>query len=88
MAQAEFSGTIVAVAVLLMAGSALAANECAGLPHAHPHSALGDFFVGAGVATNPEAHEQEQRGIAARGALTDLSLPLSLRYLGQSSAQL
>ena len=50
MAQAEFSGAIAGVAVLLMAGSALAANECAGLPHSspHPRNALSDFFVGAG----------------------------------------
>jgi len=66
MAQAEFSGAIAAVAVLLMAGNALAANECAGLPHARPHNALSDFFGGAGVGLNPVAHEQEQRGIAAR----------------------
>jgi hypothetical protein len=62
----EFSGAIAAVAVLLMAGSALAANECAGLPHSspHPRNALSDFFVG--VSLNPEAHEQQQRGIVAR----------------------
>ena len=64
----EFSGAIAAVAVLLMAGSALAANEFAGLPHSspHPRNALSDFFVGAGASLNPEAHEQQQRGIAAR----------------------
>ena len=68
MAQAEFSGAIAAVAVLLMAGSALAANECAGLPRAspHPHNVLSDFFGGVGAGLNPEAHELEQRGIAAR----------------------
>ena len=71
-----------AVAVVLMAGNALAANECAGLPHARPHNALGDFFVGAGAAINPEAHEQEQRGIAARafvGASFVSVFPVSLR---------
>jgi hypothetical protein len=51
-----------------MAGNALAASECAGLPHAspHPRNALGDFFVGAGAAINPEIYEQQRRGIAAR----------------------
>ena len=68
MAQAEFSEAIAAVAILFMAGSALAANECAGLPHSspHPRNALGDFFAGAGAGLNPEAYELEQRGIAAR----------------------
>ena len=66
MTQAEFSGAIAAVAILFMAGSALAGNECAGLPHARPYNALGDFFVGVGAGLNPEAHQQEQRGIAAR----------------------
>ena len=43
MAQAEFSGAI--AAILLMAGSALAANECAGLRH---HNALARRPAGMG----------------------------------------
>jgi hypothetical protein len=66
MSQAEFSGAIAAVAVVLMAGSALAANECARLPHAGPHNALGDFFGDVAAGMNPELREQQQRGIAAR----------------------
>jgi hypothetical protein len=54
--QAEFSGAIPAVAVLLMAGNALAANECAGLPHGHSLASR----------LSSELHEQEQRGLAAR----------------------
>jgi hypothetical protein len=56
MAQAEFSGAIAALAIVLMAGSALAGNECVGLPHSH----------GLAARLSPELHEQEQRGIAAR----------------------
>ena len=56
MARAGFSGAIAAVAILFMAGSALAANECAGLPHSHSLSAR----------LSPEIYEQQQRGIAAR----------------------
>ena len=50
MAQAELSGAVVAVAVLLVAGSASVANECAGLPRGHSlasrlSSEMTDFSV-------------------------------------------
>jgi hypothetical protein len=56
MAQAELSGAIVAVAVVLVAGSASVANECAGLPRGHSLASR----------LSPDIHEQEQHGIAAR----------------------
>jgi hypothetical protein len=56
VAQAEINGAIAAVAILFMAGSALAGNECAGLPRSHSLAAR----------LSPEIHEQEQRGIAER----------------------
>jgi hypothetical protein len=62
MAQAELSGAIAAAAILLMAGSALAANECAGLRHSHSLAAR----------LSPEIHDQEQRGIAARATYESL----------------
>ena len=37
-----------------------------GYPTPIPPSTLGDFFGGVGAGLNPEAHELEQRGIAAR----------------------
>ena len=66
MAQAEFSGAVAAVAIVLMAGSALAANECAGLPHARSHNALGDFFGGIAEGMDPARYEQRERERAAR----------------------
>lgn len=65
MAQAEFSGAIVAGAILFMAGSALAGSECAGLPHASPPGQLfGNGSLSARLS--PEIYEQQQRGIAER----------------------
>jgi hypothetical protein len=49
-------GAIAAVAVVLIAGNAMPANECAGLPHSHSLASR----------LSPDIHEQEQRGIAAR----------------------
>jgi hypothetical protein len=62
MAQAELSGAVVAVAVLLVAGSASVANECAGLPRGHSLASR----------LSSETYEQEQRGIAARATYVAL----------------
>jgi hypothetical protein len=63
MAQAEFSGAIAAVAILFMAGSALAGNECAGLRN---HNALGDLFGEMAAGMDPARYEQHQHERAAR----------------------
>jgi hypothetical protein len=69
MAQAEFSGAIAAVAILFMAGSALAGSECAGLRH---HNALGDALDNAAATSNPQYYEQLQRERTARATYVAL----------------
>jgi hypothetical protein len=76
----EFSGAVAAVAILLMAGSALAGNECAGLPR---HNALSDFFGGIAAGMDPEIHGRhgvdagEER--AERGQALQISYEDALR---------
>jgi hypothetical protein len=63
MAQAKFSGAIAAVAILFMAGNALAGNECAGLRH---HNVLSNASDNAAATSNPQYYEQLQRERTAR----------------------
>jgi hypothetical protein len=69
MAQAKFSGAFAAVAIVLMAGSALAGSECAGLRH---HNALGDALDNAAATSNPQYYEQLQRERTARATYVAL----------------
>jgi hypothetical protein len=69
MAQAKFSGAFAAVTIVLMAGSALAGSECAGLRH---HNALGDALDNAAATSNPQYYEQLQRERTARATYVAL----------------
>jgi hypothetical protein len=62
--QTGISGAIAAVAVVLMARNALAANECAGLRNYDPNQLFGNGSLSARM--DPAVYEQRQRERAAR----------------------